>query len=164
MAINYSLSARVVNPTENASEKKIFAIAQYNNILSLRDLAAHIVAHGSPFSKGAILGILTDTVVCIRENLLLGNKVELGDMGAFYVTLSGNGADTAEDYSTSLIKSVNVRWKPSCEFKDLLNESQFRLVATRELQAESRKEMKNQVNESINNTDTDNGDSGDINE
>ena len=149
MAINYSLSARVANPSEQEIEKKIYATAQYNEVINLNDLAAHIAGHGSPFSKGVILGILIDTVGCIRENLLLGNKVQLGDMGAFHITLSSEGIDKAEDFNTSLIKSVNVRWSPSNEFKDLLNEASFRQVATRELQAESRKEMKNQANEGV---------------
>lgn len=150
MAINYSLSARVANPSEQEIEKKIYATAQYNEVINLNDLAAHIASHGSPFSKGVILGILIDTVGCIRENLLLGNKVLLGDMGAFYITLSSEGIAKAEDFSPSLIKGVNVRWSPSNEFKDLLNEASFRQVATRELQAIGRKEMKNQANENVN--------------
>ena len=150
MAINYSLSARVANPSEQEIEKKIYATAQYNEVINLNDLAAHIASHGSPFSKGVILGILIDTVGCIRENLLLGNKVLLGDMGAFYITLSSEGIAKAEDFTPSLIKGVNVRWSPSNEFKDLLNEASFRQVATRELQAIGRKEMKNQANENVN--------------
>ena len=150
MAINYSLSARVANPSEQEIEKKIYATAQYNEVINLNDLAAHIASHGSPFSKGVILGILIDTVGCIRENLLLGNKVQLGDMGAFYITLSSEGIAKAEDFTASLIKGVNVRWSPSSEFKDLLNEASFRQVATRELQAIGRKEMKNQANENVN--------------
>lgn len=158
MAINYSLSARVANPSEQEIEKKIYATAQYNEVINLNDLAAHIASHGSPFSKGVILGILIDTVGCIRENLLLGNKVQLGDMGAFYITLSSEGIAKAEDFTASLIKGVNVRWSPSSEFKDLLNEASFRQVATRELQAESRKEMKNQANVNATAINGDNGD------
>ena len=172
MAINYSLSARVANPNESETEKKIYAVAQYNEIMTLNDLAGHIASHGSPFSKGSILGILADTVSCIRENLLMGNKVLLGDMGAFYVTLSCEGAENAEDFNTSMIKDVNVRWSPSDEFKTLLGDASFRQVATRELQVAARKEARAQANENVGasatngngndngNTGGDNGDNG----
>ena len=50
MAINYSLTARLSVPTDKSSEKRIYAIAQYNNLLTLKELSAHIAGHGSPFS------------------------------------------------------------------------------------------------------------------
>lgn len=160
MAINYSLSPRAVNPGEAESEKKIYPVAQYREIVSLKELAAHLVAHGSPFSRGAVLGILTDTVTCIRENLLLGNKVQLGDMGAFFVTLSSEGADNADNFVPGMIKGVNVRWTPGEEFRSLLDEASFCQVATRELQLISRKEMRNQANVGIGVTGSESGNGG----
>ena len=149
MAINYSLAARLSKPNDKNSEKKVYAAAQYQELIGLDELSAHISSHGSPFSKGAIMGLLTDTVGCIRENLLKGNKVQLGDMGAFFVTLSCEGADSAEDFSSSLIKGVNVRWAASDEFRTLFNDASFRQVATRELQAQSRKEMRQAADEVV---------------
>lgn len=147
MAINYSLSARLSNPSDKNSEKRVYPIAQYQDLLGLKELAGHVAAHGSPFSKGTIMGILTDTVVCIRENLLLGHKIQLGDMGAFFVTLSSEGADSAENFSPSMITGVNVRWAASDELKSLLGEASFRQVATREIQAQGRKDMRDAVAE-----------------
>ena len=171
MAINYSLSARPSIPADKNSEKKIYAISQYNEIVELKDLASHLASHGSPFSKGTIMGLLTDTMTCIRENLLLGNKIQLGDMGSFYVTLSCVGADSTEEFNTSLIKGVNVRWAPSDELSALLNEASFRQVATREIQLQGRKDMReaadnevkggNSSSESGGNAGGGNDDSGD---
>ncbi len=151
MAINYSLTARLSKPNDKSSEKKVYATAQYQEVVDLKDLAAHIAGHGSPFSKGTIMGLLTDTMVCIRENLLKGNKVQLGDMGAFFITLSCEGAESSDSFNPSLIKGVNVRWAPSDEFRTLLNEANFRQVATRELQAQSRKDMRQAADEEVGN-------------
>lgn len=149
MAINYSLSIRPITPGDPESEKAVYASAQYHDLLDLSDIAGHIAEHNSPFSKGVILGILTDMVTCLRENLLLGNKIQLGDLGAFYVTLNSEGAKSTEEFSTSLIKNVYVRWAASSELKSLLNDASFRQVATRELQAQSRKEMRDSIDETL---------------
>ena len=149
MAINYSLAARLSKPSDKNSEKKVYATAQSQDVIDLKDLAGHIATHGSPFSKGTIMGLLTDTMLCIRENLLEGKKVQLGDMGAFFVTLSCEGAASADSFSPSMIKDVNVRWSASDEFRTLLNEASFRQVATRQLQAQSRKEMRQTADEVV---------------
>ncbi|MBQ8969630.1 MAG: DNA-binding protein [Bacteroidaceae bacterium] len=158
MAINYSLSARLSNPSDKNSEKRVYPIAQYQDLLDLKELAGHVAAHGSPFSKGTIMGILTDTVACIRENLLLGHKIQLGDMGAFFVTLSSEGAESADTFTPSLITGVNVRWAASDEFKSLLGEASFRQVATREIQALGRKNMREAVDEVLGTTPAEDGD------
>ncbi|MBR4757354.1 MAG: hypothetical protein IK084_00960, partial [Bacteroidaceae bacterium] len=146
-------------------EKAVYASAQYHDLLDLSDIAGHIAEHNSPFSKGVILGILTDMVACLRENLLLGNKIQLGDLGAFYVTLKCDGAESTEAFSTSLIKKVYVRWAASNELKSLLNDASFRQVATRELQAQSRKEMRDTIDEDLGvatgNNGNENGNGGD---
>ena len=159
--INYSLSAHPSNPSEENSEKKVYAVAQYNHLLDLNDIAKHITEHNSPFSKGTIMGILTDTVSCIRENLLLGNKVRLGDMGAFHVSLSSEGADSVEDFSTSLIHKVNVCWTPSEELNALLNQAKFQMVDTRKLQAQGRKTMLAEVAEVVSGSANSDGGSSD---
>ena len=128
---------------------KWYAHVSVNETLNIDKLAEHMASHNCPFSKGTIMGILTDAFACIRENLLMGNKIDLGDMGAFYVTISSEGCDSAEDFSASMIRGVNVRWSPSDDFKTLLNDASFQQVATRELQLKSRKEMRQTADEEV---------------
>ena len=149
MPINYSLGARVSNPNEENSPMLVYANAQYQEVINMEKLAAHISSHGSPFSKGTVQGLLTDCVSCIRENLLAGNKVTLGDLGSFYITLSSKGAESTEKFTVGLITKANVRWTPSNEFQSLLNEAEFRYVPTREKQAEARKEERESVDTKI---------------
>ena len=140
--INYSLVARS-NPADMAASKKIYALAQYSDIVELDQFAEHMAKNNSPFSKGTLMGILTDAVSCLRELLLEGRRVKLGDMGTFAVQLNSSGADSAELFSTSQITAVKAQWTKSDKFADLLTEAQFNYVATREAQANARQQEKN---------------------
>ena len=148
--INYSLSARMVNPGDAESEKKIHANAQVHEILDLPKFAKHISQHGSPYTRDVIVGVITAAVDCLREQLLDGNKVSLGELGSFYVTLTGKGADCAEEYNPQTnITKVNVRWEAGAPFKNLKQEAEFNLVSTREAQAAARKAEKQALNDEI---------------
>lgn len=145
MAINYSLTLRSSNPLRDDAPRLVYAQAQYANLMTLEQLAEHIAHHGSNFSRGTIAAVLMEAVDCLREQLLLGNKVQLGDMGSFYCTLRSDGAATATDYSAERIRSVRVNWEPSAHFRDLRKEATFRYVTTRDAQAQARKQQKQEI-------------------
>ena len=148
--INYSLSARLVNPGDAESAKKIHANAQVHENLDLPKFAKHISQHGSPYTRDVIVGVITAAVDCLREQLLEGNKVNLGELGSFYVTFSGVGADCAEEYNPqTCIKKVNVRWAPGAAFSNMKQDATFNFVTTREQQAIDRKEEKQNLNNAI---------------
>ena len=131
MAIPYSLALRLAKPGFPEKGNKTYPVAQYYQLLDLGKMAAHMAGHASKYSKGDIMAVTTELTSCIREQLLLGNKIQLGDLGAFSVTLISKGADNAESFSTSLIQKVKVHWEPSAEFTDLLNDCEFEFVGTR---------------------------------
>lgn len=113
--IKYSIAIKGTKPgTKKAeiTETKAYGEAQTDEILSLDEFCKHIAEHHSPFSKGTIKGVLSDAVGCLREQLLAGNKVKLGDLGDFHVELATKGAKTTEEFNTSYIENVNVRWTP----------------------------------------------------
>ena len=145
--INYSLGLRKSNPSEKNSEMKVYANAQSTEVIDIQKLAKHIQMHGSPYTRDIIVGVLTKAVDCIREQLLEGKKVNLGEMGSFYCTISSVGVDSADEFNPSAhIKGVNVRWDRGSEFADLLAEAEFNYVTTREQQAKARKEEKAAIN------------------
>ena len=148
MPIPYSLVLCQVRPGKPEQGNKTYPVAQYAQNLDLSDMAKHMSGHGSKYTKGDIMAVTTQLVECIREQMLLGNRVSLGDLGTFYVTLKASPANNAESFSTSLIKDVNVRWRPSTQFKSLINEAGFNYVGTREAQAEARKAEKELLNNS----------------
>ena len=146
MSIPYSLILRQAKPGKPEMGNKTFPMAQYAQNLSMNDMAQHMASHGSKYHKGDIIAVATQLVDCIREQLLLGNRVNLGDLGTFYVSLKAKAAANAEEFTTDLIKDVAVRWSPSQQFKSLKNEATFTYVGTREAQAEARKAEKELLN------------------
>jgi len=77
--------------------------------IDLDGLAAHMAAHNTPFSKGSIKGILTDMVSCIKEILLDGKTVKIGDLAIFSLGVHCKGADRPENATTANI--VGYRFK-----------------------------------------------------
>ena len=145
--INYSLGARASNPGDEESAKKIYAYAQSREVVNIMKLARHIQEHGSPYTRDVIVGVLTKAVDCVREQLLNGNKIQLGEMGAFYVTLSSKGVTDALEFNPAQhIKSVNVQWERGESFKNLLRDTTFLYVTTREQQAAAKKAEKAALN------------------
>ena len=147
MSIPYSLTLRMAKPGKPEEGNKTFPQAQYREVMNLSDMAKHMASHSSKYDKGDVMAVATQLTSCIREQLLLGNKVVLGDLGAFCVSLISESADNAESFSTALIKKVKVRWEPSTEFQDLLNEATFEYVGTRKAQAEAREAEKKLLNQ-----------------
>ena len=125
------------------TETKAYGTAQVHEKLSFDQFCQHIAEHNSPFSKGTIKGIITDAVACLREQMLAGNSVELGDMGNFHVELATKGAVTTEDFTTANIKQVNIRWTPGKKFKNLIDDATFQLVPARKAQQDAIQIIKN---------------------
>ena len=140
--INYSIYLRT-NPMDKEEAPKAYGVAQYNSVMSLDKFAAHIASHGSVYSRADIAAVLTLAVDCIHEQLLAGQKIELGDLGAFSVTLQTKGAKSAEEFNPAVhIKRVKARWEMGDKFLNLTNEAEFNLVANRKQQAAVLKAVK----------------------
>ena len=120
----------VKNEKQNA-----FAISQYTDIMTIEKFAKHISSHGSVYSRADISAILYMTVDCMREQLLEGKKIRLGDLGDFSILLSSKGAEDADKFSAQNITDVKVQWEPGAEFKNLIADAEFNLVASRSAQA-----------------------------
>ena len=168
--INYSITARAVNPNLfeiNQAKTRInqakaegkqpdpkdealvgtvvtnyFATAQYTEVMTIEKFARHIADHGTTYSRADIMAILYMAVDCMREQLLEGKKIRLGELGDFSLSLSSKGAETAEKFSSQNIQRVAVSWEPGSEFRNLLADAEFNLVATRSAQAAVLKAIK----------------------
>ena len=140
--IDYSVAARR-NPMEKGTPPKSYACAQTNKVVSLEEFARHIATHGCVYKRADIAAVLTMAVDCLREMLLNGYKIELGDMGSFYVSFSSEGTVTAKDFNPiHHIKAVNVNWERGVEFLDLKESAEFRQVSIRAVQKKVMKALK----------------------
>ncbi len=145
--IPYSITIMSTVPgtkKENITETKAYGTAQVNEVLDLNRFAKHITDHGCAYDRGDVTAILVKAVDCLREMMLAGNKVYLGELGSFYPELQCEGAVDTEDFSADNIQAVNVRWCPGKNFKDLRKDATFQLVPSRLAQANAQKEIRNQ--------------------
>ena len=116
-------------------KQNAFAISQYTDVMTIEKFAKHITSHGSVYSRADISAILYMAVDCMREMLLEGKKIRLGDLGDFSLLLSSKGAETADKFTAQNITNVKVQWEPGQQFKNLLEDAEFNLVASRSAQA-----------------------------
>ncbi|EJX08058.1 DNA-binding protein [gut metagenome] len=90
---------------------KFYARPVVNETLDLNALAKHMSYHNTPYSPGAIKGVLTDMVSCIKELVLDGKNVKLDNLAIFSCgIISAHGADRADDFKVSThVKGVRLR-------------------------------------------------------
>ena len=91
--IQYSV-ALMKNPIHDEDPEKVYANIQQTGVVSLDELAEHITEHNSVFSKGIIVGILTELGVCMRELILQDYLVVLGVIGNFSPSIKSSVALT----------------------------------------------------------------------
>ncbi len=98
-----------MNP-KSPAKGKWFARAVCEETIDLRQLAAHMAAHNTPYSEGCVYGVLRDMVGCIKEIILDGKNVKLEDLAIFSAGLRTKGAESVKDFNVSTnITDVRLR-------------------------------------------------------
>ena len=96
---------------------KWFAFPVIEETIDLDALAEHMSNHNTPYSKGAIKGMFTDMVSCIKELLLEGKNVKIADLAIFSLGIKNNGGAVSEEVFTvsKNIKGVKLRARATGE-------------------------------------------------
>ena len=132
--IDYSVTARI-NPRNKEEDPKYYASPQVTDLVTLDEFARHISDHNSKYNRADVSAVLTQTVDCLREMLMEGKKIQLGDLGSFSIGLNSKGALTAEMFNPAIhIRNIHVNWFPGPDFKNLKEEAEWNLVASRKAQ------------------------------
>lgn len=137
--------------TNSPAIDAVYALPQVRATLTIEDFAQHIADHGAAYDRGDIAAILYKVVACLREQVLLGNQVELGDLGTFGPSVSSAGfkksGKKAEDFTADDIKVVTIRWRRGTAIKNMRQEAELNHVVSRKEQATGVKDVrKNLVN------------------
>ena len=93
-----------------SEKQKAFATAQYTDVMTIEKFARHIATHGCVYSRADISAILYLAVDCMRELLLKGHKIRLGDLGDFSIALTSKGAEAADTRSMMAFSSRSLLW------------------------------------------------------
>ena len=119
------------NPMNENDPKKAYAFLQSRATLTVDELADHMVSHGCQYDRGDIIAIIVKLVSCAKELMLDGYRVQLGDLGNFYLTCRSQGAATAALFTSANIKEVRVNFSASKQFADLAQNASLHRVPTR---------------------------------
>ncbi len=132
--IDYSvyLLTNTLNPDEPA---KAYGVNQVREVWPLEKFSKHIADHNGVYSRGTVKGVISDMCECLVEQLLNGNKIKLGELGTFGISLKTEGAESKEKFTSANIKAVNIVFTPGDDFENLISQCEFNVVASRVAQA-----------------------------
>lgn len=89
-----------MNSTIKKAFGKYYARPVVTQTIGIAELAEHMAKHNTPFSPGAITGVLTDMVACIKELVLQNIAVKIDNLAIFSIgIINKKGADSIKDWS-----------------------------------------------------------------
>jgi predicted histone-like DNA-binding protein len=100
--------SKVTENSETETAGKMYARVSYKQSMDLHDMAQHMAEHNTAFSEGLIVGVLTDFVKCVREMVLNGNTVKVGNLAIFKATVESNGLEVLYDAQNDKVASATL--------------------------------------------------------
>lgn len=132
----------MLNQLMKDGKEKAYAKAQVKEVMTFQKFVKHIADHNGVYSRGTVKGVISDMCECLVEQLLEGKKVQLGELGDFWISLSCEGADSIDKFTQEKIKGVNIIFTPGNDFENLIGKAEFNLVSSRVAQAATLKAEK----------------------
>lgn len=120
-----------VRSMKNIREQKVYyypAVVHTGTIT--RNQLCKLISEKTTVTRADVLCAIVALEEYIAEKLANSGRVKLGDLGTFSTSIrSTEGVDEKEQVSANHIKTVRVRFRPSAEMKqDLQDEAQFQMV------------------------------------
>ena len=79
------------NDTIQGTYGKYYARVELKGTMGVKELAKHMHSHNAQWSRGLVVGLLTDLVDCIKELALQGYCIKIDDLGLFKASVEANG-------------------------------------------------------------------------
>lgn len=97
---------------------KYYAYPVITQTVGIDGLAEHMASHNTPFSKGAIKGMITDMVSCVKELTLQGFAVKIDDLAIFSIGIRNKeGAASEKEFTIAKnIEGFRLRARGTGEF------------------------------------------------
>ena len=125
--IKYRMVQRI-NPQNKGEQPKWYGKAVQDRTIEFDDLVAHVSDHNSPYSRGVIAGVLTDMLDCVKELVLDGKSVRLGDLGLLSVGIKSKGTASRDKWNAGThVEGVtlNLRNTKAWSNAELRNQASF---------------------------------------
>lgn len=115
------------NPQKPAERKKWYVSSANQGVVNKRELSKEIAGRSS-LTQGDIGNVIDNLIDELPKYLKAGNSVKLGDFGSFRLSVSGEGAESKEKYTTALVKKVKVIFTPGVALKKELQDIHFEII------------------------------------
>ena len=125
-SVTYSVVPRY-NPSEKGMPPKYYAQAQARGDVNIREMSERIQT-ACTVNKADVYAVLVALEDVIAEALQNGEIVRLGELCTLQVSLSGKGALSEEDYTTSLIKKKRINFRPGRVLANAISSLNFTKV------------------------------------
>jgi predicted histone-like DNA-binding protein len=112
------------NPLKPEEPKKWYASAKSTGEIALKSLGKDITQRCT-VNHADTLAVLEALTQVLTMRLDEGKIVRFGDFGSFQVAVGSTGAESEEKFSTSLIKTRKVVFRPGVDIKSMLNNLKF---------------------------------------
>lgn len=103
--IQYVLKKNINEKMPNAYGK-YFAYPVITETYDIDKLVDHMASHNTPFSRGALKGMITDMVACIRELVLQGIAVKIADLAIISIGIK-NKVGAASEKEFTVVKNID---------------------------------------------------------
>jgi predicted histone-like DNA-binding protein len=103
------------NP-QNAASSKWYLTQETTGSVGLMEIAKEIEGR-SALSLGDVQSVLSNMVEVLPTFLKLGQSVKLEGFGTFRISVTSEGAETAEELSAHHVDRVKIVFLPSVELK-----------------------------------------------
>ncbi len=82
--------------------------------MTYRELVKHMADHNTVYGEDVCEGVAIKLQNCILEQLLEGKKVQFGELGTFYLSMSTEGAESKDQFVVGQnVKGLFLRFAPS---------------------------------------------------
>ena len=118
MAVLFQKHARLTNPADKNSAKKVYPtiIYKYSDSAKLKEVAKEISAM-SGVSEGNSYSVLKDFRTYLKKTLLAGRIVNIDGLGHFYLAAQSKGTDTAEEFTSNDITALRICFRANSDIR-----------------------------------------------
>ena len=106
--IKYRKIKRTPQTGENAGKELWYATVVTDREMNFEEFVDHISSHNSPYSRGTVHGVMMDMLDCLKELILDGKSVRLGDLGLFSIGMKSHGELTRDKVSAASVEDIHL--------------------------------------------------------
>ena len=106
--IKYRKIKRTPQTGENAGKELWYATVVTDREMNFEEFVDHISSHNSPYSRGTVHGVMLDMLDCLKELILDGKSVRLGDLGLFSIGMSSRGEVSRDKVTSASVEGIHL--------------------------------------------------------